>query len=615
MKLLFAVVPWHSLDYPCLGVGILSALAKRKCLQWQLDQRYLNVDWSCFLYEVSHGEFTPIDYCLLSEEFVFSLAGEWVFSSALHEVEVHQAEAYRAVFTGDDDQFAKIAFAHRHAYRFISDVAEEIVAQGYDVVALSSTFTQNAACLALGKAIKKIKPSIITMMGGGNCDGVQGVALHRNYRFIDYVVRGEGEASFPMLLDALATGDRASLVQIPGLCWWEDSVQRINESSTTEDMDSVPIPWFDDYFAQIESSPVRPFIEPVLVMETARGCWWGEKHHCTFCGLNGTGMKFRSKSQDRALQEVEQLVSRYQILDIVVADNILDMQYFKSFLPSLASKGWDLRVHYEIKANLKADQIEVMRQAGIAHVQPGIESLSSKVLALMEKGITGARNVQSLRDCEAANLTVSWNYLLGFPGESESDYVHIIEQIPNMVHLQPPAGATRLTLERFSPYFNKPWMGFESRLPHPAYGLIYQLPADELEEFSFFFRSPPAGIGDELLRQLQSSIGTWREEYRAGRTLVHRDRGSTIEISDRRRRGFERDYTLSDPLQRSTLRLMSTTQTRNSLHRILGQQHGCSEQDVDRAVAELLELGLIFHDDRHYVRLSTPSIPFRNALQ
>lgn len=615
MKLLFTVLPWHSLDYPCLGAGILNALAKQRCPQWQLEQRYLNVEWSDRLHVVSEGEFTPVDYCLLSEEFVFSLAGEWVFSSALHEVESHKVDEYRSMFAGDQAQFEKILFAHRHAFKFINDVADDIVAQGYDVVALSSTFTQNAACLSLAKAIKRRKPSIITMMGGGNCDGVQGVSLHRNHRFVDYVVRGEGESAFPLLLDALYSKDWTQLEKVPGLCWWVDGVQRTNDSATTEDMDAVPVPEYDEYFTQIESSPIRPFVEPVLVMETARGCWWGEKHHCTFCGLNGTGMKFRSKSQQRALEEIEHLVSRYQILDVVVADNILDMQYFKEFLPSLTKKEWDLRIHYEIKANLKPDQIEVMRQAGIAHVQPGIENLSSKVLALMEKGITGARNVQSLRDCEEANLTVSWNYLIGFPGESEKDYVHIIAQIPNMVHLQPPAGATRMALERFSPHFEKPWMGFEKRWPHPAYDLIYELPATELDDFAFFFQSLDAGISDDLLGELEASISTWRQEYREGRALVHRDLGSQIEIQDYRKKGAERSYLLSDPLHQTTLRLTRVSQSKASLHRNLKQQHDCSADDVERTIAELLDLGLIFHDDQNYVRLTTPSIPFRPTFQ
>lgn len=611
MKLLFVVVPWHSLDYPCLAAGILHSLAQERCPQWEFSQRYLNVEWSNRLLQISEGDFTPLDYCLLSEQFVFGLAGEWVFSSALHEVVEHGVASYRPHFAGTDEQFNKILLAHRHAYRFICDIADDIVAQGIDVLALSSTFTQNAACIALAKAVKRRNPKIITMMGGGNCDGVQGSALHRNFRCVDFVMRGEGEAGFPLLLHALPGAKAEQLRDVPGLCWWDGEVQRINDSATTEDMDDVPVPQYQQYFAQIESSEIRPFLEPVLVMETARGCWWGEKHHCTFCGLNGTGMKFRSKSQSRALRELEQLVTTYQILDVVVADNILDLQYFKTFLPSLAEKGWDLRVHYEIKANLKPEQITTMRRAGIAHVQPGIENLSSRVLALMEKGITGARNVQSLRDCEEANLTVSWNYLLGFPGECDSDYSHIIAQIPNMSHLQPPSGATRMALERFSPHFEKPWLGFERRWPHPAYQIVFELPEKELQEFSFFFQADDAGIDEILVAQLQSAIDDWKANYRSGASLYHEDDGSSIRIYDRRRGGVTEFIELADPILSTAFRATKVSQTRTSLRRTVSQVLECGDAQVDESIDELMRLGLLFWDNDHFVRLSTPSIAFR----
>jgi magnesium-protoporphyrin IX monomethyl ester (oxidative) cyclase len=63
-----------------------------------------------------------------------------------------------------------------------------------------------------------------------------------------------------------------------------------------QDLDGLPYPTFDDYFAQLRTTSFAKRVLPALVMETSRGCWWGAKHHCTFCGLNAEGMAFRSKS-------------------------------------------------------------------------------------------------------------------------------------------------------------------------------------------------------------------------------------------------------------------------------------------------------------------------------
>ncbi|MFY0580668.1 radical SAM protein [Cystobacter fuscus] len=165
---------------------------------------------------------------------------------------------------------------------------------------------------------------------------------------------------------------------------------------------------------------------------------------------------------------MRQALERYKTLDVVMVDNIIDLRYFKELLPRIAAADWDLRIHFEVKSNLTSEQIQALRAAGVMHVQPGIESLSSRVLKLMDKGVAGCHNVRVLRDCEAAGLTVSWNYLYGFPGEQPEDYESLIEQMPALVHLQPPSGATRIALERFSPNFERPSLGFTGGARRPS---------------------------------------------------------------------------------------------------------------------------------------------------
>src|SRR5436190_4196968 len=180
-------------------------------------------------------------------------------------------------------------------------------------------------------------------------------------------------------------------------------------------------------------------------------------------------MKFRSKPPDHVWREMSNAVRKYRTLDVVMVDNILDMQYFKTLLPEMAASGWDLRIHYEIKSNLNAEQVRALREAGVTLVQPGIECLNSRVLRLMRKGVTGAQNVQFLRDAEEQGLTVAWNYLYGFPGECEDDYLPVIEQVPALAHLQPPMAVSAIALERFSPNFDDPSRGFPERVPANFY--------------------------------------------------------------------------------------------------------------------------------------------------
>ena len=186
------------------------------------------------------------------------------------------------------------------------------------------------------------------------------------------------------------------------------------------DMNGLPYPEFDGFFADLGASALAGSFEPHLVFETSRGCWWGAKHHCTFCGLNGDTMAFRAKEPERAFEEIKHLSERYH-----VEEARLRRQHPRHALSSTRCfRGWrlngyELEIFYEVKANLRHAQLEKMRNAGVNQIQPGIESFSDQVLRLMDKGCTGFQNIQLLRWCEELDIEVAWNFLAGFPGESQ----------------------------------------------------------------------------------------------------------------------------------------------------------------------------------------------------
>jgi radical SAM superfamily enzyme YgiQ (UPF0313 family) len=115
-------------------------------------------------------------------------------------------------------------------------------------------------------------------------------------------------------------------------------------SPPVHDMDELPFPDYDDYFEQLAKCSLSREVDVHLVTESSRGCWWGAKHHCTFCGLNGATMAFRSKSPDRAFEEIVFLCGRHKRSKIAAVDNILDMRYLDTLFPRLASSGLDLEL-------------------------------------------------------------------------------------------------------------------------------------------------------------------------------------------------------------------------------------------------------------------------------
>ena len=203
----------------------------------------------------------------------------------------------------------------------------------------------------------------------------------------------------------------------------------------------------------------------------------GEKRAIVrFCGLNGSNMAFRSKSANRSLEELDYLTKRYPDKPVSVVDNILDMRYFKDFIPRLTERATPLELFFEVKANLRKEQVRQLRAAGVTMIQPGIESLSDPILKLMKKGVKAIQNIQLLKWCKEIGMRAEWNILWGFPQEPAEEYERMAHMIPLISHFQPPISASPLRLDRFSPnYDTSEQMGFKNVRPYPSYNYILQL--------------------------------------------------------------------------------------------------------------------------------------------
>ncbi|HZD95026.1 MAG TPA: RiPP maturation radical SAM C-methyltransferase, partial [Candidatus Sulfotelmatobacter sp.] len=339
---------------------------------------------------------------------------------------------------------------------FIQECANQIDLDQYDIIGLTSTFQQNVATLAMAQELKRRAPHIIIVCGGSNFESEMGIELHRRFPFVDVVCSGEADHVFPELVRRVRAGE--SLHDLGGVTFRSNGETVVTQATQTfvTNLNELPYPDHSDFFRDFEASSVHSLVVPEVTMETSRGCWWGQKHHCTFCGLNGLGMTYRSKAPVRAYEEIRHLLATYGNTDIFNTDNIVDLRYFNELFPRLEAEGIQLQLFYETKANLKKSQLWALRRVGSKEFQPGIESLNSHVLTLMDKGVKGIQNVQLLRWSREMGFDVSWNIICGFPGETPDDYRQITRWIRRITHLQPPLVVTRFRLDRFSPMFRDP---------------------------------------------------------------------------------------------------------------------------------------------------------------
>jgi len=617
MKLLLVNMPWGSIEVPSLALGILRIAAESDGHQVEVLHANLEfVDWV-----VERAPFTLPDYTYYSTSSYFQGAGDWVFSSALHGSpgDVRAYAELLAAKGASPQEIAMTGALHELAPAFITELADRLAAEQPEVVGFTTTFQQNTAALAVARLLKRLSPDTRIVFGGANCDGEMGAALHRTFPWVDFVVRGEGETALPALLAALdnppsdglsddpsedlsdGPSDERRLRQIPGLCWRDTAgTGQVNPMARRPLAPSqILTPVYDGFFERLDSSIAAGWVQPRLPVEGSRGCWWGEKHHCTFCGLNGSFMEFRSKSPERFHDELIELARRYQVLDFMVVDNILDMGYFDTVLRRLAESDHQLRLHFEVKSNLRRSHFRRLVEAGTVMVQPGIESLSSTVLKLMDKGVTGCLNVRALRDAQSTGVSVCWNYLYGFPGESAADYREIIRQLPMLHHLEPPGGSSRIAIERFSPYFDRPELGFPDLRPAAQYTHIYRLPEAETADLAYLFAAAPQGIGRPVAAELDAAIAAWHAAG-PGSRLSYQDLGERIVLVNRRQAYDWTVLELDSPEQLGLFRLLDQPRT---LATLVGRL-GAPAEEVARLLAQWTDLGLVFHEDGSYLQVA-----------
>jgi len=604
-------MPWDILGSPSLALGTLHQLLLDSGIA--VASRSPKLRWMDHLLE--RQELRGGDRIALADYAEIACAGsglgDWVFAEAPMAARAGTDE-YRALLADrcTPDRLRKLDEMRRLAPGFLDECAATLLAERPRVVGFTTTFCQNLASLGLARRLKAADPTIRIVFGGSNCEGPMGAELQRSFPWIDVVVRGEGEAIVPDLFRALVAGEPPR--PAPGLCFFEDGRQVVspNLDGTVVPMDAVPAPNYDDYFAELAGCSFRDALRSSMFVsyESARGCWWGEISHCTFCGLNGANMKFRSKSASRVLEEIVDLAQRYRVLDLHAVDNILDHAYFDELIPAITKLGLDLHLYYEVKSNLKKAQLDALRAAGVKRIQPGIESLSTPILRLMKKGVTAWQNLRLLKWCKELGVEPDWNIIYGFPGEPQSAYAEMAAMMPALHHLRPPSVGP-LGVHRFSPYQRDPAAyGLEIAGSAAYYRLLYDVPPRALLDlaYDFDYRYLDGRSPDDYVPVCLDAIDRWRAAHAAGASLVSRRGPGFVHIRDARdpSAGTVTDLLLEG--EEADVYLACDDGARVAA---ICRHTGCSMATVLSVLEKLAAENLIFREGDHVLGLVMPERP------
>jgi ribosomal peptide maturation radical SAM protein 1 len=601
MNVAFAVMPFADIGRPALGVSLLKQAvldaghsARVHYASLRLAQRM-----GAAVYQKISSAFPPE-----------LLLGEWFFADAVFGDEIAPPEDYVQTLLApfaDAPTLALINAARLHVSAFLDEAAAELAATGAQVVGFTTTFHQTCPSLAVARRLKSLAQPPVIVFGGANCEGEMGLQMLQSFPWIDFVCSGESDLSFPALL--LHLQDRS--LPLPAGVYARGGASALQPSLVVEDLDELPIPDFDDYFAQLEGGSLGRDTAYHLVVETSRGCWWGAKHHCTFCGLNGETMRFRAKSPRRAADEIMHLCRKHGLVRVGAVDNILDLRYIDTVFPELAASGLQLEMFYEVKSNLTREQLRGLHAGGMRQIQPGIESFSDEVLRLMEKGVSGLQNIQLMRWCTEFGIQCAWNLLSGFPGESESEYDAMAELVPLLTHLDPPSSCAQLRLDRFSPFHSRAQaFGMHRVRPSRAYFYVFPLSRRELMRLAYFFDFDYADGRDpaRYMRPVQQAVSLWWQARADADRLPLLDahfEGDGVRVVDTRAAARAPEHRLTGAAA-TILALCDVAATVPTLlrdPRLAGRA-----LEVEQALDDLQARGLLIRRDKRFLSLPV----FRN---
>jgi ribosomal peptide maturation radical SAM protein 1 len=615
-RVLLISPPWTTLNEPSLGLGILKAILEEEGIECKVF--HLNL----FALEFLRSE----TYSSLARVFALN---DFMFSGVLDprvtpaQLRLLREKACELVAQGMIDHRARggipgivndlLRLRSKVIPTWVERFAKEMVDWRPTLIGFTCMFDQTIASAVVAKKVRDYDRNVTIALGGYAVRPPTGDMVLEAFDWIDAVCIGEGEPTIGPLARA-STEPRGELAGVPNLLYRDISGQiRSNAEAPLINMDQVPDPNYDDFFADVDrlarDAKVLVAIDR-LPIENSRGCWWGAMHHCVFCGIHDDDLAFRQRSAKRTLSTMDNLRDRYGCQAFRFADYILPADYYRTLLPTLVARGAPYELKCELKANLTEDKVRLLSQAGFVEVQPGIESFASKTLSSMDKGVTGFRNVYLLLLGRRYGIVILYNLLYGLPDDDVDSYAHMVAALPHLFHLDPPVTRIRIQVTRYSPLQANPArFGIESSRHEHSYRLIFSpqyldSTGFDLDRYCYIFEHSfePASRLQHLYRELEQRCDEWSEGYLKGDADLLYDfvESGGMVITDTRH-GEEQQLVIG-PADAKVLRACESPRSLRSLASDLG----FDTKDLAEVIARLEELGLVFLEADHVLSLALP---------
>lgn len=300
---------------------------------------------------------------------------------------------------------------------FYYQVAEWILEYSPDLIGLMTDCDSYHHTLRICESLKAAKPLTLTLLGG-----VQATATHfetlKEFSEIDLILRGEGELSFQMLLEALSSG--RSMHEVSNLSYREGSNIKItNEIPLISDLDTLPWPAF---------SLCDLAQDDIIYLEIGRGC----PFKCNFCFTAPYWKrKHRIKSPSRIMRELSYIKDTYGRTDfnfthdLFTTDRNWVIDFCKQLTESRLNVTWTCSSRTD---TIDEEQIYWLQRAGCRNIYFGVETGTPEMQAAISKNLDLGEARRIIKETVDSGIEVTVGFIAGLPNESSESLRGTLEE-------------------------------------------------------------------------------------------------------------------------------------------------------------------------------------------
>ncbi|TKB28238.1 B12-binding domain-containing radical SAM protein [Desulfopila sp. IMCC35006] len=339
----------------------------------------------------------------------------------IHEAAVHLPNHGIASIGGNIDAEHEVFLIdlvrkRRSIRKYLSKVLKKIVP---DLVGLSAMAWQYDTCTKIAHLIKELLPGVKIVVGGYHATLMYAeIVASDEARWIDFIVRGEGEEPCRRLVNALAGDD--NFADIASLSYKRNGAFVHNPQGDNVDLSTLKLPIRDKRRLTRGYHMVHSHIE---LIETSRGC----TRSCNFCSMRHMyGRTFRTFPISRVLEDIDDIYYKRKTRTIFITDDnmVLDPARVIGLCDAIISRQYQgLKIFVQADCVTMAKNEEMVKKmgaAGFRSVFLGIENGSKKNLSAAGKGDIVEYSKKAIENCHKYGMMVVGGLIFGFPEDDEN---------------------------------------------------------------------------------------------------------------------------------------------------------------------------------------------------